>query len=392
MKSVQSLIRAVALLMVAAVVVALAQNSYSFVINGKASKLETTEKNGKVFVETQSFARALGLSVQFDKNKKTFVIAGDAATASATNPAQGTTQLAGGAGEFGKAYTIGKDSPINFTLRSAEFSVVRQILREPYVPKAEQKLLILHFTVQNPNKADLNFGYSNLVLNVVDDQGVTSKFDAYVAREGSTDELNAPLKPAQKIDAYTVWPVAGNAKIPKLIVQSPDNHSPVVRYDLSGKIKPLAAPFADPKDNSGSSALANVPAQANTYYPMGLLDIRFESASFSGDPMDKRPPEEGRRYFVATFSVKNQATKETNYSYSTFKIQLTDEEGNTVLYNEYILRPTRDEHADGTLQPGAETKFRVFFALPKEVGAKTISISELNYQSRAYVYDVSAVK
>lgn len=74
--------------------------------------------------------------------------------APSTRVVQGTTQLAGDVGVIGKAFTIGKnENAINFTLTSAEFSVSRVTVGEDvYTPKADEKLLVLRYTVHNPQK------------------------------------------------------------------------------------------------------------------------------------------------------------------------------------------------------------------------------------------------
>lgn len=374
--------------------VALAQGAYSFVVNGKPAKLETLEKNGKVFVEVNSFARSLGANVKFDAAKKTFTVSSGAASASDTNPAQGTTQLAGGAGEIGKTYTMGKRSPLNFTLRSAEFSVTRQTLKEVYAPKGNEKLLILRFTVQNPQKNDVGLDYGSFVLMVVDDQDVNVKFDSYFARDGQNDDLSIQLKPAQKIDVYAVGVVAAKAKIPKLIVQrSSESGAPVVRYDLSNKVKPLAAPFADPADSSGSTALEVVPGVAGTYFPAGIFDVKLENTIFSTDKMDTKAPAEGKRYLIATFSIRNGAAlTEQSFDYGRFKFELTDAEGSRQTFNGWLIKLSRDEHAEGKLKPGEEAKFRVYFELPSDLAAKTVTVQETGGPSRTYSFDLSGTK
>ena len=378
---------------VASLAVVVAQSAYTFVINGKPAKFETMEKGGKVFVDANAFAKALGAQVSFDKATKVFVVT-SSGSASATNPAQGTTQLAGGLGELAKAYTLGKNDPLNFTLRSAEYSVTRQTLKDVYAPAFNQKLLILRFTVQNPQKnRDVGFNYSAFKLTAVDDKDVNYVFDCYYARDGETAELSTQLKPAQKVDVVAVWPVAANAQIPKLIVQrGGETGAPVVRYDLGGKIKPLAAPFSD----SGFNALEVVKAQSGTYYPMGTLDIKLESVAFSTEALEKRPPAEGKRYLVATFATRSGlANRDLNYSYSNFEINLTDADGSTKRFDDYLVRATRDERAEGTLKPGAETKFRAFFELPADLGAQTLTIAEnanMVGKSRTYSFDVSGLK
>ena len=383
---------AASLALVAGAVV-FAQGGYSFLVNNKNTKLETLEKNGKVFVEVNSFAQSLGAKVAFDKSTRSFtIINGNAA---ASTPTQGTTQLAGGQGEIGKAYTLGKNSPINFMLKSAEYSILRYTLNDLVAPKFNQKMLVLRFTVQNPSKSDLNIYYGSLKFTAVDDKNQNVEFDGYWSRDGESSKLDIALKPAQKIEVYAVAAVPANAKIPKLIVQHGNETVPVVRYDLSGKIKPLSAPFADPADPSGSTALEVVEAKAGTYYPMGALDVKLEGTAFSGEKIDNKTPAEGKRFLIATVSVKNAAIAQNiNVSYSRFAIQLTDAEGASISFDGYIIKPSRDEKLDTELKPGAETKFRVYFELPNDLGGKTLSIHETGVvsQSRAYVFDVSGTK
>ena len=73
----------------------------------------------------------------------------------ATQVVQGTTQLRGDTAQFGTTFTVGKQHPINFTLRSAEFTVERVNHGVRHVaPAADEKLLVLHFTLHNPRQQD----------------------------------------------------------------------------------------------------------------------------------------------------------------------------------------------------------------------------------------------
>jgi hypothetical protein len=184
------------------------------------------------------------------------------------------------------------------------------------------------------------------------------------------------LKPAQKVDVVAAWPVPANAKIPKLIVQRGNEDSaPVVRYDLSGKIKPLSAPFADPADPMGSTALELVAGQVGTYYPMGAMDVKLEGVVYNKDRIDNKTPAEGKRFLVATFAVRNgMANRELNYAYNNFGIELTDAEGTPTKFDGYLLHPACDEQATGALKPGAETRFRAYFELSEDATGKTLTI------------------
>ncbi|SMB78247.1 hypothetical protein [Deinococcus hopiensis] len=78
-----------------------------------------------------------------------------AATAKAAAPVvQGTKQLDGQNARLGQTFTLGKQSPLNFTLNSAEYSTDRVVIgSEIYYAKADEKLLVLRDTVQNPQKS-----------------------------------------------------------------------------------------------------------------------------------------------------------------------------------------------------------------------------------------------
>ncbi len=371
---------------------ALAQATYTFTINGKSAKLETLEKNGKVFVEAQSFAKALGASISFDKTKRNFVIVSSGQ--SAVGDVQGTTQQAGGEGVIGKTYSLGKTTnALNFTLSSLEYSVSPVTMGNyVYAPKANEKLLVMHYTVQNPQKSELGVTWDAFKFTAVDAKDINIVFNNYVAREGTTSVFNERLKPAQKISLLAAFAVPASGAIPKLIVERNDG-SPVLRFDLRGKVKPLVAPFADPADSSGSSALTEVPAQAGTFYPGSSLGIKLEGVAFSGEKMDGKIPEDGKRYLIATFSIKNilgASANPVSFSYGNFKFELRDAEGDKQVFNGYLIKATRDEHADGSLKSGEEYRFRVYFTLPKDLTAKTLAVSQ--GESRAYAFDVSSAK
>jgi hypothetical protein len=370
---------------------ALAQSTYSFTINGKPAKLETLEQSGKVFVEAQSFAKALGAQVTFDKAKKSFVIVSSGA---APSDVQGTTQLAGGEGVIGKTYSLGKSTnALNFTMTNLEYSLLPVTMGTyVYAPKAGEKLLVLRYAVQNPQKAELGVAWDAFKFTAVDAKDVNIVFNNYVARDGTTEVYSARLKPAQKISLLAAFAVPAAGAIPKLIVDRNDGSS-VLRFDLRGKVKPLVAPFADPSDSSGASALGEVPAQIGTFYPGMNLGMKLEGAAFSQDKMDGKTPDAGKRYLIATFTIRNILGGNANpvrFDYSRFKFELRDVGGDKQVFGGYLIKAARDERTDGSLKSGEEYRFRVYFALPSDLGAKTLAVSE--GESRVYAFDVSTAK
>jgi hypothetical protein len=373
-------------------VLAFAAATPSFVINGKSIKLETLEKNGKVYAEVLSFSKALGLKTTFDKSKNQFVIV---APSNSVAPVAGTTQLSGDAAELGKSYTLGKNYPLNFLLRSVEYSVTRVTVgTEVYAPNADQKLLILHFTVQNPLKQDQVFSYGDFRFTAVDSKDISYIFDSYVAREGTSELLDLNLKPTQKIDVVAVWAIPAVGSVPKLIVQRGEELSaPVLRFDLRNKIKPLVAPFVDANDASGSSALNEVPAKIGVYYPLKIFDVKLESIGFTGNAMYQTMPSEGKRYLVASFAIKNgtgASTAPSPYSSSAFGFILKDSDSEKTEFTGYLIKMTRDEIAEGSLKSGEEYRFKVYFEVGQSTTGQILYVSDRN--SRVYAIDISSFK
>jgi hypothetical protein len=84
-------------------------------------------------------------------------------------PKSGTVQLAGDNGVFGTVYSINKGNPIYFRLKSVEFTTNQVTIGENlYVPSAEEKLMVLHFTVQNPQKTEQFVRWDTLRFTAAD--------------------------------------------------------------------------------------------------------------------------------------------------------------------------------------------------------------------------------
>lgn len=355
-------------------------------IDGKTVALPTALQGGKVFVDAQALARALGASVSYDPAAQRVVIV----TGPSPAGAQGSGQLPGGAGQFGKTYALGQRSALNFTLKSAEYRVAPINIGSSLIaPEANEKLLVLHYSVQNPQKTDVRYYWNALRFTGVDAQDVNHNAASAVAREGSRDALEIDLKPAQKVDAYAVLKVPAAGAVPKLLVERGDG-SPVLRYNLRGQVKALSAPFADPQDASGTTARPSVPATPGTFFPGIAYDLKLESVAFTTEPLGGRAPQGGRRYLVATVALKNTRNADQEYYWGTLRPELRDADGELVEWNSKLLKAGRDEDARARLKPGEEARVRFFFELPQDRGAKSLTLKE--GAARAYEFDLGGVK
>ena len=69
-----------------------------------------------------------------------------------------------------------------------------------WVPKAEEKILVLRYTIHNPNPRELDVNWASLKFTAVDKQDTNRTAIQAISRDGATEVLNINLKPAQKID------------------------------------------------------------------------------------------------------------------------------------------------------------------------------------------------
>lgn len=301
----------------------------------------------------------------------------------------GTTQLPGDFGQFGTTYTIGQRNPINFTLKSAEYTIAPVTIgTNTWVPKGDEKLLILHYTVHNPNPAELRYDWWDLRFTVVDGQDTNHDYIQAVAREGTNEKLSISLKPAQKIEVYAAVIVPANGVVPKLMVEREKN-APVIRYDLRGKTTPLPATIADEADSTGATVRAAIAVPAGASQRIGVFDMKIDQVAYVEGQLGRQTPKDGMRWLTATVTVKNQTGRPERYVWSDFKAELIDADGEKSSAAQTLVKASRDETTYGDVAPGEEARFRFLFPIPTTVTGKTIRLAEgkLVHQNNARVFN-----
>jgi hypothetical protein len=308
----------------------------------------------------------------------------------------GTTQMPGDFGKFGQTYTMGKYEPVNFTLKSAEYSIGSYgVEPNKWVPSADQKLLILHYTIHNPLPKEQVYDWSYMKFTVVDAKDKNTDAIQAVAREGTVESGRITLKPAQKAEVMSAIIVPAEGVVPKLIVER-EKGQPVVRFDLRGKVTPLPSHCADPTDSSGATVRKEVEAKQGSSYLLGGIEARLESVTYSKEPLGEIELPAGKQNVSAVFTIKNPGKRSENYSWSVFSAILRDSDGEKVPYNQWLLKGSRNERAQGVLEPGEEARVRFFFEIPEKVTGKALLLKEGNYvgiaNARVFAFDLTGGK
>jgi hypothetical protein len=305
----------------------------------------------------------------------------------------GTEALTGYEGSLGETFTIGKEMPMNFTLKKAVYTVGRSnIGGYSQFPKGDEKLLILHFSIQNPRKTAFRISKSYINFKAVDSSGVTRTDVGDIARDVTGESMSYQLQPGQKVDGYTAIKVAAFGEVPKLIVQATyEPKAPIVRYDLRNKVGKLTEPYAEPTDPKGATARKIVPAKQGVFYPVtDLFDVKIDTISYSKE-IGKRKADDGKYYCIATATIQNRGPRTANYSQSYFRADLKDVDGEKTNYNTSMLKGSRDEESFGPLSEGETTRVRFYWLLPEGVEAQSVLL-RYGYDNEARTFAIEATK
>ncbi len=314
---------------------------------------------------------------------------------------KGTTQLQGANDHalFTHTYTLGKTAPINVTVDRAEYTVDQvSIDNGMFLTNRDQKFLMLHYTLHNPNRSDYGLAWSTLEIFGVDANNQNLRYVANVALEGTGAKCYMSLKPGQKVQLYTLIMMPAKGALPKLVIQSRDRL--VLRYNLQEKdakgkylnpVKALPEPIADPADPTGATALETVPGQIGESYPLRDFDVKVDEVSFSDAPIMGKAPKPGERRFVAILTAKNGCTGDRSLAWNIFKPRLIDQDGSDVRWNESALFASKDEAVRGNLGPGQEMRVRYYYDVPADLALRSFTIQQAA-TGRVYAYDLSSLK
>jgi hypothetical protein len=304
-------------------------------------------------------------------------------------PAQGAVQMPGDNGKVGTPYLLGrKGEELVFTLEKAEFASRAFLAFDARFPAEKQRLLVLTYAVQNPGTSDRPFFDQSFSFTVVspDDQnfvcdGIAGNGAAAIHPD-RRDRLNLQLKPAQKVRAIAVISMHPKGPVNKLIVQR-GKGTPVLRYDLKEKVKPMTGAFAD---NGGNDMREVGSALMTQVVDLGPWDVTIEKMADEPGPIGEFSPDTGQKYVVLTVAVKNAAL--TPYPLNDYLIitKMTDADGSDIGSAQHWVKGSTPEAFPAmTVEPGAQVRFRMLFHTGLQTKAEKVMLSDQQYSVKSAV-------
>ena len=309
----------------------------------------------------------------------------------------GTSQLPGEWCDLGKAYTLGKADATNLTLKSAEYTVGHVKVGDRFFwPNEGEKLLAIHYTLHNPLPREQHVDYSTISWTAVDakSQNKNQEYLGVGVDDQTHKTLDQAMKPAQKIEVFAVIRVAGEGAVPKLMAANhADAGTPVARYDLHGKVKPLAAPYADPGDQTGATVAKVIPGAFGVFYTTGNFDTKVEKVDFATPPFADEGYDANNDYVVATFECKYFGEGSSGLGGSgspTSGMALKDADGVSYEIQYGPMPASSNRRFEPSVKQGDSIKFRLAFSVPKGVALKSLTLKENS--GYPVVLDLSAYK
>lgn len=329
------------------------------------------------------------------------------------NQTKGQGQLQGGNGQFGTVYTL--TSNFNFEIVGARYTLEPFNAYTVVTAGTDKKLLVLDIAVKNVSTSD-NFFNPDSMFTLVDEKGQLYNGGSLALQSKAADSGSFTLRPGQgqgqpalKDPLQIAWELPAKARIVKIMINQArqGRKEEVFRYYIAGATKaeageagdpknvitPLPAESRDPADASGSSPLDESKGAPGVYVPSGYFNIRFDGLTYSTEPLNGNPPEDGKKFAIATVTAKNPLDKGVGMfdaeGGDSPLYEITDADGEH--YKPVFYRKAkRDEDAEHDFKKGDEYTFRVVFQMPKDAVAKKLVLG--TGAAHKWAYDVSAVK
>ncbi len=291
-----------------------------------------------------------------------------------TAPTKGTFQLPGDSGKLKTTYQLGpKDNELHFTLDSARTDSIFPAPEDIYVAGPAQRLLILNFTVQNPLKKDMRLNSSSFRFTAVSPDDENQTFRGYLLSGVNQKHLEQDLKPAQKVKCTVVFPIYAEGEVSKVIVSRSEN-TPILRYDLSGKLTPKMTSIFSP---NGFDLIDTVTA------PQPLVDlaeyeVEFGGIEFTNEKIQGYAPDDGYKYAVIKLAFKNRLIKDSFLSFAYIAPLLSDSNGQKYSWNTALLFPNSNDTVYQPLSAGDDAlKTRIYYKVKEGVNEFKFSLQHV---------------
>jgi hypothetical protein len=294
--------------------------------------------------------------------------------------------------ELGTPHDMGVKTPMRFTLERLTYALgwTHHHRSTGAVADGNQKMLVIHFKVENAGNADLPFRDSTLKYQAIDEQGVVHERTTHLhvraaglttAAEGAVQRVEGTVfKPGQPVALYTAIVVPKRQRITRLVVATRERDAQELVFDVSGKINPLPTAF---HDGSPELVREEIEAGAGQFLAGTSLDIQVDRMELTTDAeRGTRPLREGTQSVLVGMTVRNRSVQNQNISVGNFReTRLVDSAGE--LHAPVLtLHPTRPEPWRPVIEPGETKSFILSFVMPESASVSRLRLRVIGNEGR----------
>lgn len=304
-----------------------------------------------------------------------------------------------GPAHVGETVTIDTDAgALKLTIDKLELSAERFKMGDSAMemPSAAEKLLIVHYHLQNPNPNDVAVSGSTVRFTALDmDRKPHDDVETAVS-EDQEDIVDQPLKSGDSVSAVKVIHVPARGPIAALLVTPGPAEATPMHVDVTGHVDKLAPPYVDPQDPTGFNALPAIEGKIGQTYQVGDCDLTLQDAEYSNDSLlnytGEDAPDDEHSFAVFTFDVTCRNMSGESFTAGSFNPSLETIDGMQVdPANAPLLNKTLNLAFQSDLTYGDDRHFRVYFVVSKHDSMASLTISAAA-GARKYIYDLSDVQ
>lgn len=289
-----------------------------------------------------------------------------------TTPAKGTVQMPGDKGVIGTTYQLGaKGNELHFTLDSAEFAQRFPAVEDMIFADSEDRLLVLKYTVQNPQKFPVRFDYTSFHFTSVSPADENRENPNYIYHATTFKRYDPELKPAQKVQAVAVFPIHGTGPVTKLIVQR-DTGVPVLRFDLRDKVKKMTSIWSP----DGVDTVIKSTGEFGKVWDSGPFDVTIDKIEKVETQVGNYEVPEGQALFLVHTTVKNSLKQPYRAVWGMYEPKLVDENGEEIEWRADWLTITGNKTIDQDLDPGDTIRGKLIFVGSKDLKPTKLTLSD----------------
>ncbi|MFM9872443.1 MAG: hypothetical protein ACKVQS_03135 [Fimbriimonadaceae bacterium] len=272
-------------------------------------------------------------------------------------------------------YVMGeKGNQLHFTLDSAQVAGYYPAPDDIFIAGENQRLLILTFTVKNPEKKEVSLGSSTFTYSVTSPDDENFEFRGYLLHAKKKSHLSQTLKAQQSVQCSIVLPIYSVGPVSNIQIRRGDDF--LLRYNLTGKIPPVDSLFVHQGIDFHKFPRTS-PLEPEGTTDMGGYQITFKRVYYTNEPIMTNPPPADHTYMVIEMQFNSLMMRPISLGFQSFSVSLSAMDNGVVAipWNSTLLEISSDKYLSlNDLQ--YIVRGRYFFAVPLKNHRYWVDIEE----------------